>query len=153
MRRIPHLSAYILAVMLDGKERTLDEIVARVGRYVRPEQAVRTKVAATMSSRAKGRKQRSPGGKIVEALRSPDLVPQDVSPEDAVKWIVWRSAQNMARVRGTEAQQAHFQWLLRTETGYLLNPLARERIKESKGMAGSVANAIRDSLRSFGHYP
>lgn len=137
------LSHAILAVMLDGQEHSVSELVSRIGWSVKPEKAARMRTRRVVRCRELSRSRATTDR---QCQRTPDPTPEGIDLAEAVQWMVARCLQELRRGKGyIENVDGNGTWRLRPE--------ARGLFRTTKGLAGSVASAIRESLLARGELP
>lgn len=137
------LTYAILAVMLDRRGHSEEEIVARVKHFVPPEHAVRWVADSTASSRQYFRSKTRPGREL--STRKPDVEPEHVDPERAVLDYI---RERMADLSRDSRKNSTIRYLERPNGDGLwhLAPAARERVRTKKVVAGAIALVLRKNL-------
>lgn len=137
----------ILFVMLDGKEHSEEEIIARVRHFVPPNRAARMLAGRIESVRLVSRS-RGHTGRVIESRRLPMPTPEDINMDQAIAYVIGRTLAEMSRAKPRPGRAT---WLIRTEKGYILAEGARAAVRSSQ-VAGGVAAAIKQNLMAKGEF-
>lgn len=145
------LSYPILAVMLDGKEHTENEIVSRVKHFIKPEQAVRRYCEAVNRNRVRNRRANQTE-KIVLCIRKEDLSPDTVNLADSVAFVV---KEGLRSLRGNKHRNGRtIPYIECTGPGvWKLHPETKEYIKSAPMVAFNLGKAITVNLKARGELP
>ena len=139
------LSSVILAVMIDGKEHTLDEIRARVRHLIDPSKVVRLYCNRVRGERENCRR-RNKTARVIPACRKEMPEPENADVAYCIDWIIKDCVMGMAVNRGGNNiylanVDGNGTWKLREESKILIR---------SPQVAGAVARVIRDNLIAKG---
>lgn len=139
------LSSAILAVMIDGKEHSLDEIRARIRHLIDPSKAVRLYCNRIRGERENCRKRNSTG-RTIPSARKEMPEPEAVDVARCIDWLVKDCVMGMSHTRGGNNVyltnvDGNGTWKLKEES----RPLIR-----SPQVAGAVAQVIRNNLIAKG---